>query len=79
MDFRKLFMKDSSGEKSVTVTAFILGFLTVNFKLLVAGMTFGKYTMAPFTGIEYGAALGALGAIYVMRRAVNNKTDKPDG
>ncbi len=68
----KFLLKDSSGKKSVTMTAFCLGFLVVNGKLLLAGMTIGSYQMAPFTGVEYGAALAALGAIYVLRRNVSD-------
>ena len=67
----KLTLKDTSGKKSVTVTAFVLGFITVNLKLLASGLTVGAYTMSTFTGVDYAAALGALGAIYVMRRATS--------
>jgi len=69
--FEKLLLKDTSGQKSVTVTAFVLGFIVVNFKLLISGLTIGGYTMANFSGSDYGVALGALGAIYIMRRATS--------
>jgi hypothetical protein len=55
--FEKLLLKDTSGNKSVTVTAFVLGFLVVNAKLLISGLTIGGYTMAAFTGSEYGVTL----------------------
>lgn len=76
MEIRDLFIKDSSGEKSVTVTAFILGFAVVNLKLLGSGLTVAGLTLAPFSGTEYAAAIAALGAVYVMRRATGKgKTD----
>lgn len=66
---QKFMFKNSKGEKSVTVTAFIIGFLIVNAKLLISGLTVGSLQMAEFSGSEYAAAIGALGAIYVLRRA----------
>jgi hypothetical protein len=73
--FEKFLLKDTAGKKSVTVTAFVLGFLVVNAKLLVSGITVAGYTMAAFTGAEYGVALSALGGIYVLRRALDGKKD----
>ena len=64
----KFLLKDSSGKKSVTMTAFVLGFLVVNAKLLTAGLAVGKLTMGAFSGTEYAAAVAALGAVYVLRR-----------
>lgn len=68
MDFQSFLLKDTKGNKSSTLTVFILGALVVNFKLLFSGMTFGGLTLAPFTGAEYGIAMAALGSIYVLRR-----------
>ena len=72
----KLLLKDSSGNKSTTVTAFIIGFVVVNLKLLASGLTVGGYTMSAFSGVDYSAAIGALGAIYVMRRATGVKNEQ---
>jgi hypothetical protein len=66
-------LKDNSGNKSVTFTAFVVGFLVVNFKLLTSGMTFGKITFATFDGTQYGIALSALGAIYILRKNLGDK------
>ena len=69
--------KDSSGKKSLTATVFAWGTLVVNFKLIFSGVTLvNGLTMAAFTGSDYGMAMGALGAIYVMRRNTDptNKT-----
>jgi len=68
MNLGKLLIKDSSGKPSVTMTAFVLGFIAVNAKLLLAGVTIAGYTMTPFTGGEYAAAIGSLGSIYLLRR-----------
>jgi len=67
--FRKLLLTDSEGKKSATLTAFVVGFLVINAKLLISGLTIAGYTMTAFTGSDYGIALGALGAIYVLRRS----------
>jgi len=69
--FQKLLLKDTSGKKSVTVTAFVVGFLVVNAKLIASGMTIAGLTLAPFTGGEYAAAIAALGAVYVLRRSTD--------
>jgi hypothetical protein len=69
VNINKLLIKDSAGKPSVTMTAFVTGFITVNFKLLASGITIAGYTMTAFTGGEYAAAVGALGAVYVMRRS----------
>ena len=73
MDLNKFLIKDTKGEKSVTMTAFVTGFLVVCFKLLVSGMTIGGLKMAPFTGTEFAAAVASLGAIYVLRRNNDGK------
>lgn len=65
----KFLLKDSSGNKSLTATVFVLGFLVVNLKLVFSGMTLMGVTLANFGGGDYAAAVGALGAIYVMRRS----------
>lgn len=72
MSIGGLLIKDSSGKPSVTMTAFVTGFLVVNAKLLLSGITIVGFKMAAFTGGEYAAALSALGAIYVMRRNFGN-------
>jgi len=66
-------LKDSSGKESTTVTAFIIGFIVVNVKLLISGLTIAGMTFSAFSGSEYGIAVSALGAVYVLRRA----TEKP--
>ena len=72
MNLNKILIKDSDGKPSVTMTAFVTGFIVVNLKLLASGLTIAGYDMSPFTGVDYSAAIGALGAIYVMRRSGDN-------
>ena len=71
----KLLIKNSDGKKSVTMTAFVLGFVIVNLKLIFSGVTLGGLNLAPFSGVEYAAAMSALGAIYVLRRQVEKKSN----
>ena len=68
MKSEDLMIRDSSGRKSLTATAFIIGFIVVNLKLLLSSMTFLHYTSSTFTGIEYAAAIGGLSALYIGRR-----------
>ena len=58
------------------MTAFVLGFVIVNAKLIMSGMTIGSVQISPFSGTEYAAALAALGAVYVMRRKDNKKDEE---
>lgn len=69
--FDKFLLTDTSGKKSATLTAFVVGFTVVNLKLIFSGMAFGGLTLTAFTGAEYAAGLAALGGIYVLRRATN--------
>ncbi len=73
MDLRKVLIKNTDGKPCVVTTAFVLGFAIVNLKLILSGFTIKEVTLSAFTGGEYAAALGALGAIYVMRRGQHSK------
>lgn len=57
-----------TGEKSVTLTVFVGGVLAALLKLMVAGITIGTIAMAPFSGGDFAAVAGSLGAIYWGRR-----------
>lgn len=72
MNLNKFLFKDSEGKPSLTATAFIIGFVVVNLKLIFSGIEFGEFKMALFGGGEYAAAVGALGAVYVLRRSTKN-------
>lgn len=71
MNFNKLLFKDSKGKPSLTATAFMIGFTIVNLKLIFSGVEFGDFKIAFFSGVEYAAAIGALGAVYVLRRSTD--------
>lgn len=69
--FKKIFdflTKDKDGTPSITRVAFFSGFMVVNAKLLISGLTISGLKMAAFSGTEYGVAIGALGSIYILRR-----------
>lgn len=72
ISFNTFLLPDTSGNKSTTVTAFVLGFLVCLAKLAVSGMTIKGFTLAQFSGTDFAAAVGSLGAIYALRR---NNTD----
>ena len=67
---------DSSGNPSLTTTAFVLGFVVAVLKLLISGLTIGSFKMDTFTGVDFAAVVGALGTVYAMRR--NNSENKED-
>jgi hypothetical protein len=64
----KFLIRNTDGKKSLTATAFAMGFIIVNVKFLFAGMSFGALILSPFTGVEYAAAVAGLGGVYVLRR-----------
>jgi len=71
----KIYLRDpKNGKDSVTLTAFIVGFIVCLAKLALAGMTIYGTEFAPFSGVDFAAAVGALGAIYGYRKM----TDKAD-
>lgn len=79
MNLSKFLFRDSKGNKSVTMTSFVLGFLVVNFKLIMSGIEVGATKFTEFSGSDYGVALGALGAIYVLRRSGSDTTSADNG
>lgn len=58
------------GQPSVTLTVFMLGFAVATFKLLSSGFACCGMQFSPFTGTDFAAAVGAVGAIYFARRNV---------
>lgn len=64
----KFLITDTEGDKSLTATAFLVGFIIVNLKLILSGLTINDYTFSEFSGTDYGLALGSLGTIYLLRR-----------
>jgi hypothetical protein len=65
-----------TGKPSVTLSAFIVGFVVCTGKLLLSGIKVTDIiTFEQFSGVDYSAALAALGAIYVMRKRDSIKKD----
>ena len=60
----------------MTLSAFIVGFVVCTGKLLLSGIKTDIITFEQFSGVDYAAALAALGAIYVMRKRDSIKKDK---
>jgi hypothetical protein len=60
------------GQKSVTLSAFTIGFIIACLKLLLSGLEIGSIKLAVFSGGDYAAVVGALGAIYWARRNINS-------
>jgi hypothetical protein len=69
----KYLMNDKNGEPSLTRTCFALGFVICTLKLLVSGATIGTIQLDVFSGVDYGAALAALGGIYHLQKTLDNK------
>jgi hypothetical protein len=57
-----------TGEKSVTLTAFVTGFGVAVLKLLVSGITIHSVSLSQFSGGDFAAVVGAVGAIYWARK-----------
>ena len=62
-----------SKEPSVTLTLFVIGFIVCVGKLALSGLTFGSFNLSQFSGVDFGAAVGALGGIYALRRNQDEK------
>lgn len=74
------FLKDpKTGRESVTLTAFVVGFLVCTGKLLLSGIKTDLITFEQFSGSDFGIAVGALGAIYTLRKNSTIKKDTPNG
>ena len=76
MNIDKFLLSNTSGEKSLTATLFIVGFIIACFKLLVSGMVIGSFQMGNFSGIDAAAVFGALGLVYKLRRDTEDKAGK---
>jgi hypothetical protein len=62
-----------TGKPSYTLTAFMVGILVVNIKLAISGIEFSGVKMSDFSGVDYGAAIAALGGIYSLNKHLNKK------
>lgn len=71
-------LNNKNGTPSMTTTMVAVGFLVINLKLLISGITvFNKYTMSSFNGTDYAAALAAIGGIHVWNKKINKTPITP--
>jgi len=64
-----MWIKDPKTQnKSVTVTLLVWGFIAGIFKLLLADATIKGITFGGFTGTDFAAMIGAIGAVYGFRK-----------
>jgi len=52
VDLNKFLFKNSDGKPSLTASAFILGFVVVNLKLIFSGVELNNFKIALFSGGE---------------------------
>jgi glucose uptake protein GlcU len=71
-----MYLKDENGQESVTLTMFVVGFIAATSKLLLSGITVLGIVITPFSGVEYSAAVAALGGVYMLRKRDKAKKDK---
>lgn len=62
-----------TGKPSYTLTAFMAGVFIVNVKLIVSGLEVRGFKFSDFSGVDYAAAMAALGGIYSLNKAINKK------
>jgi hypothetical protein len=70
-----MYLKDENGKESATLTMFVVGFIAATAKLLLSGVTIAGLTIVPFSGVEYSAAVAALGGVYMLRKRDKGKTN----
>lgn len=71
-----MYLKDpKSQQPSVTLTAFVAGFLIACLKLLLSGVTIKEVALSQFSGTDFAAVVGALGAVYWARRKDDSKEE----
>lgn len=69
IDLNYLFKNPYTGKGSITRTAFSTGFIIAGLKLLLSGVRITDTYMLPaFSGVEFAAVVGALGAVYGMSK-----------
>lgn len=70
----KPYLKDpKTNEYSVTMTLLVIGTAVALLKMVGSGMSLGGLTLDKFSGTDFAAAVGALGAIYAARKHTDSK------
>jgi hypothetical protein len=62
------YLKNSNGEESLTATLLVATFVVTLLKLLLAGVEYKGLSFGKFSGSDFAAAIGAVGALYWGRR-----------
>lgn len=61
-----------TGKPSYTTTMVVVGFFIINLKLLVSGIEItDKIKFDTFTGVDYAAAIAAIGAMHIGNKKLN--------
>ena len=60
-------------ERSATLTLLVYGYFVCLAKLLVSGVIIGTTQLGTFTGVDFAAAVGALGALYGVRKYTDKR------
>src|ERR1035437_8650519 len=71
-----LLKNSHTGLPSYSATFCFFGFWIICFKLLISGVSFRGFKMSDFSGLDFGAALAAIGAFHVSNKHVYNLKNK---
>lgn len=76
-------LKNKDGVPSYTTTITVIGFFVINLKLLFSGISLPHdIKMSEFSGVDYAAALSAIGGIHLWNKTIvrtKNKDDDSNG
>jgi hypothetical protein len=68
-----------TGRPSYTLTMALTGFFIINLKLLLSGVEImDKVKMSEFSGVDYAAALAAIGSIHIFNKKVTKDNGDKD-
>lgn len=62
-----------NGKKSATLTLLVYGYVVCLAKLLLSGVAVASLSCGEFSGVDFAAAIGALGALYGVRKHTDAK------
>lgn len=75
----KIWLNDPKSKKpSATLSLFVVGFIVAVIKLSVSGLTIMGISFESFSGTDFAAVIGALGAIYGARKYTDINKDKSE-
>lgn len=74
--FKKLSLINEKGKVSYSRSMVIIAFTVINLKLLFSGVEIvDKIKLSDFSGVDYAAALAAIGALHVGNKTIKSKED----